>query len=433
MLLPLTGPVLYYATEARGYGLEFGLVTFALLMWISAAEGTKPRWTVPALGAALCLAVASHYYAILFVLPLAAGEFAKERLRRSVDIPIWCAFSAAVIPLLLFAPIILKAKAYSAHFWAIPHWGSMITWYPTMTGRMPLVLLAATCVMFVLRTPGSEDSPQSTATPSFPIILAITACALLPVAGGVIAKLITHAFTPRYFIAAVPGVVILLVWGLRLIMRNNSAGPALATIICVALFVQQWRELRADHNSGLQELRSIAVLLRRTADVPVLISEGGVFHKLSFYGRRDLVNKLVYTADPHLSVRYLGHDTIDRGLLDLAAWFPLKVVWWHDWWSEHPYSLVYGDVGMWSWHTFSLHEIGNVELLSRDTDNLLFGVTRIRVPIDDRTSADPTGQPSLYDQLPKGGAPLCRSYLPADNCPVVDDPNVTAPIVSYPR
>jgi uncharacterized membrane protein len=32
MLLPLTTPALYYATEARGYGLELGFITFSLLM-----------------------------------------------------------------------------------------------------------------------------------------------------------------------------------------------------------------------------------------------------------------------------------------------------------------------------------------------------------------------------------------------------------------
>jgi len=302
-----------------------------------------------------------------------------------------------------------------------------------MTGHTPFVLLAAIGLAFLLRTPETEDSAQPTLTLSFPVVLAITACALLPVAGGVIANLITHAFTPRYFIGAIPGVIILLAWGLRRIMRNDGAGPALATAICLVLFVQQWRELRSDQNSMLQELRSSATLLRRAGDGPILVSVVAVFHKLSFYGRRELVNKLVYTADPYLSVRYLGQDTVDRGLLALAPWFPLKVVWWHEWWSEHPYSLVYGDAGEWSWFTFSLHDIGNAELLSRDTDNLLFAVTRTTVPKDDRISGDPTGKPSMYDRLPKGGASLCSIYFPRDNCPVVDDPNLTVPMVAYPR
>jgi len=45
---------------------------------------------------------------------------------------------------------------------------------------------------------------------------------------------------------------------------------------------------------------------------------------------------------PKLSTKYIGHDTVDRGLLNLNPWFPLKVVWWHDWWKEHSFSLIKG-------------------------------------------------------------------------------------------
>src|SRR5215469_7795486 len=151
LLLPLTTPALYYATEARGYGIEVGFVTFSLLMWILAAEGKKRSWTIPGLAVGLCLSVASHYYAILFLVPLAAGELVKTKLRRSIDVPVYCAFLAALIPLVLFAPLILKAKAYSTHFWAVPSWGQALRWYPDMMGFMSLVLLAAAGLSFALR------------------------------------------------------------------------------------------------------------------------------------------------------------------------------------------------------------------------------------------------------------------------------------------
>src|SRR6516225_6212233 len=157
LLLPLTTPALYYATEARGYGMEVGFVTFSLWMRILAAEGRKRAWTVPELAVGLCLSIASHYYAVFFLIPLAAGELAKIRLRRSIDVPVCCALLAALIPLVLFAPIILKAKTYSEHFWAVPFWSQMLRWYPNMTGNLLLILLAATALTFVLRIPASQD------------------------------------------------------------------------------------------------------------------------------------------------------------------------------------------------------------------------------------------------------------------------------------
>ena len=435
LLLPLTTPALYYATEARGYGMEVGFVTFSLWMWILAAEGRKRAWTVPALAVGLCLSIASHYYAVFFLIPLAAGELAKTRLRRSIDVPVCCALLAALIPLVLFAPIILKAKTYSEHFWAVPFWSQMLRWYPNMTGNLLLLLLAATALTFVLRIPASQDlqdanSPLGTPV-ALPVAVVLTTSVLLPILGEIVAQFITHAFTDRYFIAALPGTCIIALWVLQRLSRNTAAGAALISILCILLAAQEWRQLYKKQASNLRLLRSAATLLRRTGNAPIVISDISTFHQLSFYGQRDLANRLAYVADPHRSDYYLGHDTVDRGLLALNPWFPLNVVWWHEWWRTHPFSLVYGGVSDWAWHTFALDEVGNVQLLNRDLSHLLLGVTRTNIPEDDRTPSDPPGKPMLYDQL-AAGPPLCNVYMPSDHCPVVDDPNFP-PVITYPE
>jgi hypothetical protein len=432
MILPMTSPLLYYATEARGYGLELGFVTLSLWMWILAQEKPRKPWLLPAFAAGLCLAVASHYYAILFVGALAAGELVKAIIRRRLDLPVYCSFLAAFIPLFCFAPIVLKAKTYSTHFWAVPFWGSMLQWYPETLGRLPLVLLAVAGLTFVLRLPGSPNFDQRQVKISLPVTTAICACALLPVAGGIIAELFTHAFTARYFIAALPGIVVLLLWGARRILRNDAIAPALVSAICLILFVQEWRDLRANQLSSLRELRSVATLLRHSGTSPVVMSEVTLQHQLSFYARRDLASRLVYLADPHLSVRYIGHDTIDRGLLDLVPWFPLRIVWWHEWWQTHSSSLIYGYVGAWSWPTFAINQVGTSKLMARDIDHLLLDVTRTAIPPDDRGPGDPLGKPLLYDTLPQNGRTLCSMYLPNDGCPDVDDPRFKQEIISYP-
>jgi hypothetical protein len=432
LIVPMTSPLLHYATEARGYGLELGFISFSLWMWILAQEKPRKPWLLPALAAGLCLAVASHYYAILFVVALGSGELVKVITRRRLDIPICCSFLGAFIPLLCFAPIVVKAKAYSAHFWAVPFWGSMLQWYPETLGRLPLILLAAAGLTFVLRLPVSARFDERQLKISQPVTTAICACALLPALGGIIAELFTHAFTARYFIAALPGIVVLLLWAARRILRNDAVAPALISAICLILFVQEWRDLRANQLSSLSELRSIATLLRRSGDGPVAMSEVTLQHQLSFYAPRDLASRLVYLADPHLSVRYIGHDTIDRGLLDLVPWFPLNVVWWHDWWQTHSSTLLYGYVGAWSWPTFAIDQVGTSKLLARDIDHLLFAVTRTATPPDDRRPGDPRGYPRLYDSLPRNGQTLCSMYLPNDGCPTIDDTKLAQEIISYP-
>src|SRR5262249_41503092 len=158
---------------------------------------------------------------------LAAGEIAKIGTRRKIDLPVCTSLLAALIPLVLFAPVILKAKAYSAHFWGVPYWGAMVSWYPTMAGRLPLVFLAAACLFFVLRLPANEE-PRRIKSPVDASITVVLACsALLPVVGVTAAQLITHAWAGRYLLATVPSMCILSLWGLRRVIRNDTAGPAI--------------------------------------------------------------------------------------------------------------------------------------------------------------------------------------------------------------
>ncbi|HEY2645691.1 MAG TPA: glycosyltransferase family 39 protein [Candidatus Acidoferrales bacterium] len=434
ILLPLATPALYYATEARGYGLELGFITFSLLMWMWASDGKKRFLTVPALAIGLCLAVASHYYALLILFPLAVGEFVKVWQRRSIDFPICGALFAAVLPVLLFVPLILRAVPYSKTFWTMPPaWSQILYWYPSMLGLSPLILVGAAALILVFRIPTTGDWRSELPGMSLPVAIGLITTALLPGVGMIAAKLVTHAFTPRYFIAALPAALIILIWAFSRVIRNERVGPALACVFCLVLFANQWRDLQGDQISALRAIRSVAAILQQTHDSPIVVTNVTFFHKLSFYGQRDLANRLVYVADPHRSIRYLGHDTVDRGLLALVPWFPLRVVWWDEWWRAHSSSLVYGPIDDWNWLDFALPEIGTIELKNRDVSNLLLSVSRTNMPTSNRQAGDPAGVPMLFNELPPGGPSLCKAYMPADNCPVIDDARFGNPIVSYPE
>jgi hypothetical protein len=432
LLLPLTCPASYYATEARGYGLELGFVTLALLTWVLATEGRKRIWTVPALGVGLCLAVASHYYAILVLLPLLIGELIKRAKRGALDIPVCCSLIGSLLPLLVFLPLILHARSYSVHFWAKPSWQAALWWYPDMIGLTLLVMLGASAVAFIwFRSPSASlaDAPHRT---SFPVAITLTVSAILPVIGAIVAHFITHAYTDRYFIAALPGSLIISLLGLRRVFQSDTVGPVIASVFCVVLVIQEWRNLRARQTLELYQLQSIASLLRRAPAGPIVLSEITLIHRLSFYSHRDLAKRFVYLADPHLALRYLGFDTIDRGMLDLAPWFPLNIVWWRQWWIDHPFSMMYGYIGSWAWSTFALRDVGSAQLLSRDGDHLLFAVTRDSVPPDDRVVGDPPGKPRLFDRLSPDGPQLCKVYMPEETCLVVGNSSAALPRIAYP-
>jgi len=422
ILLPLGTPALYYATEARGYGLELGFATFSLLMWMLASDGKRRTWTLPGLAVGLCLGVASHYYAVLFVIPLAAAEFVRTIRRHSIDIAIWCAMAGAAVPLCLFAPLLLKARTYSSHFWALPRWGEMVEWYPGMLGLAPFALIAASGLVLVFQIRTDQDPPaKDHKVPHFAVV-AVAACALLPVIGMLFACMFTHAYTPRYFIGAVPGTLIFLLWGLRRILRNDGAGPALASLLCLAAAGVQWYSLRAHQAGELFALRSDVAALRRFPEEPVVVNNGDPFYRLSFYAPRDLAARLIFLADPHLSEHYVGQDTVDSELLEFAPWFPLHVAWWSDWWRSHSSALVFGGVdASWVWLTYALPAVGPVQVVDRNGVNLLLSVKRKHVPVSDRVPGDPSGEPQLFRKMPQTGPSLCNLYMPGV-CPVLEAP-----------
>ena len=92
MVLPARHARLYYATEARPYGLVLGCAALSLC-WQSVADDRRRLSLSLGLTASLAAALASHYYAVLIFVPLAAGEVARTIVRRRLDPWVWLAFA----------------------------------------------------------------------------------------------------------------------------------------------------------------------------------------------------------------------------------------------------------------------------------------------------------------------------------------------------
>jgi hypothetical protein len=79
---------------------------------------------------------------------------------------------------------------------------------------------------------------------------------------------------------------------------------------------------------------------------------------MSFYAPRSLARRLALVADPERSVRYIGHDTIDRGLTALQPWFPLQIKPYSEIFLEPAGFYVYGYFGPWNWLQPALSDDG---------------------------------------------------------------------------
>ena len=98
---------------------------------------------------------------------------------------------------------------------------------------------------------------------------------------------------------------------------------------------------------------------------------------LAHYGSPDIASRVVYLAGPPESLRYLGHNSVEKGLLDLRPWFPVRVEEYQVFLASRKRFLVYGSAGHPLNWLFSelVADRRRVELLGRRDDALLFLVT----------------------------------------------------------
>jgi hypothetical protein len=421
MILPLACPYYSYAIEARGYGIELGFAGIAMAAWMLAGAGRARRVTVPLLAVSICGAVASHYYAVMLVAGLAAGELARTMLKRRIDWPIWFAFAAALLPVAAFWRVIQGARLYAEHFWAVPRWRTAASWYPSAYGYAlgVIIILGG---MAALRVSDADRETARFRKIELWQAAALVVLTILPVLGLVIAKYVTHAFTNRYAIAAFPAGCILMIVGFSRAYRYSTGGAAALWVILLAVFGGMAFRGRLVQREELLDMRMTAAKLRDATDGAIAMSDITRFHRISFYARRDLGSRVAYLANPHEAIRYLGFDTLDRGLLDLDPWFPLNVRWIDEFAAAHPSFVLWGFIGEWSWLPNALAEMDAdaIRLVGVLKGCELLSVKGLRVPPGGHSPGDPIGQPMLYSSMPADGKPMCQVYMPASSCPVLD-------------
>jgi mannosyltransferase len=389
-LVPLVTTAYMYAFEARAYGLELGCAGLALVCW---QAGRGPRRLLWAAGLAVTLAatLSVHYYGILLLVPLALGEIVRSYERRRVDFLTWGAFGVAVLPLFAQLSIIRAGSGYSGTFWSPPQWLQVPDFYQDLLAPAVVPAAAILGLSFarsLVRTAPEPRQGVSDRLPPSSEIVAAAALALVPLFAVVAGKLVTGAFVNRYAIAAVIGIAALVgfassVWFRRLVVLQVSSA-----IVVIAWFgLNQAREWSGPTGFSMP---ISPVNITRPADwvrqahrpeLPVVVAEPHSFAMLSHYGDEDIRRRVVYLADPERALKRLGHNSVERGMLDLLGpWFGMHVVSFDPYVKEHRDLLVYGDFVRLSFLNWILPELQNdgyaLELLDRAGDNMLLLASR---------------------------------------------------------
>jgi len=392
-IFPLVSGAYFYAFDARPYGLVLGFGALALLCWQSA---TLNRWrllSLICLALSLAAALSVHYYGIFIIFPLVAGEAARTLTRRRWDLPVWAAFGLAMTPLLWHLPLIKQAQAYTSTFWAPPAWVHIPEFYANLLAPMVLPLTAVLILAGIYLTvfPNDESAAKQAAPPPPPVHEIAAACGfiVIPIICVILAKLATGAFANRYALPAVIGFGILVALIAAKIF-NNRAVMGLALVICFGgwFLLTQAREIRDPTSNSMgpftnEALHSGIKLFQseREQTLPIVAAEPHTLVNFSHYAPPEIASRMVYLADPAIALKRLGHNSVERGMVDLIKpWFGMNVTDYKSFVAEHPRFLVYGNFGNLSFLNWVLPELQannlRVEFRGRSGENLFFLVSR---------------------------------------------------------
>jgi 4-amino-4-deoxy-L-arabinose transferase-like glycosyltransferase len=382
MLFPMMTGAFSYAYEARSYGALLGFSSLAFLCWICAAESQKRKVYLAGLIVGLAGAWMSHYYGILIFGPLLLGELVRSYSRKQLDSGILLSFVIAVLPVLLFLPLIRGSMSYGATFWAKPQWSDLPHFYDFILGPATIIIVFVCIVSIAMsRSRNSGEATSYEYIPSYELVCAVGFVAI-PVIGLIVTKILTGAFTDRHALPAVIGFGILIPLALHYFLSSRN----LVVMVLICFFAGFLGKAIGDYRSVSEDTAAFnrARLFWQTKADPQLPIVSWFSHpamRLWYYGPKDLADRVYYLADPAASVRYIGHDTIDRGLLDLKPFFPLKNVQPYDLFlKSHQQFLLFwcswGEDWRWNWIVYSLlADHRKIELKARNGDQFLYLVS----------------------------------------------------------
>ena len=387
-MLLLTVAYTTYAVEARAYGLFVACIALALLCYQRASE---PRWLV-LMGFSLAGAEALHYYAVFALVPFGLAEIALYLSTRRLRLGVWLALACGLVPLAVFWPLLSAFKKYyGGHIWAGPtlrSTGTTYGWFFHISAspyRWNLVIAAAV-TLFLLGAPATLAIRRVRAAlmedRHFHEHVLVWALLGLPFVAYAATKLAHGGLDHRYVLESV--LAIPLGAGYILPRLDRRIALLLAILLLSILAVQEarfWASERGHFDKVVSPVASVEgiVNLAGHPDLPVVVSDAGEFLPFVYYAPPDLARRFVDVVDPQQAVAYIGHDTMDKNLLALRAYYPLQVYDFQAFVSDHPSFLLYssGKIG-WEWlprrladdHGYSL------EVLAAEEGRNVYLVTR---------------------------------------------------------
>ncbi len=329
MAVPLLTASFRYSAEGRPYALLLGLYAFALLCWQQATlEGAQRRLRVMALvglTVAFVLAITSHYFGVLILVPIACAELARTIRRRQLDVGVVTAMLLGVGSVLLILPFQRALMVYRLHYYVQAVSSRNITqgyrelFLRYTTWPIPAQRVAATALAIAaiwLGIAGFRRFKERSRSEPTEIWVALAVLALLPFFGFLFGRFVTHTMEVRYVIAALIAFAATLGIVLEERVRKDSFYFGLMAVIFGAALILNMRHILQERRDTQMILASFrlspeaSAALKQHPDERIYVQSLNDFYLDTYYEPdADLRSRFSYISSREEEVRWLGHDT----------------------------------------------------------------------------------------------------------------------------
>ncbi len=335
-----------YSVEGRPYGLLLGLYALSLLCWqIATIDDGAPRsrlLPLAGLTLSIALAITSHYFGVLILIPVSLGELARTLIRKRLDFGVLTALALGFASIILILPFKRALMVYRQHYYIT---GVNIhdisqgyrelflryTTWPVSLQKLAaatMVTLALTLAYAAYRRFKRRPSTEHAYT-----WIALISMALLPFFGYLFGRFVTHTMEVRYVIAALIAFAATFGIVLERRLRSNAFYHSTLVLIVTAAIAINSHNILQEHRDSLAILASLtpstalASALAVNPAAPLYEQSLGNFFVDSYYIPDPALRAritLLYNA--RREIFFLKHDTYSISARNLQHFTTLPVV-----------------------------------------------------------------------------------------------------------
>jgi hypothetical protein len=372
MAVPILTASFRYSLEGRPYGLLLGLYALSLLCWQIATQddpltdNTHRSRILPLAGLTLsiALAITSHYFGILILIPVSLGELARILIRKRLDFGVLTALTLGLASVGLILPFQRALMVYRRHYYIKGvnihdiSQGYRELFIRYTTWPIPFQKLAAAIMVVLALTlaiAGYQRFKRRPASEHAYSWIALFAMALLPFFGYLFGRFVTHTMEVRYVIAALIAFAATFGIVLERKLRSNAFYYAtLAILFIAAIAINTHYIIQERHDSD-----AILASFQLTPEAAAALHQNP--HELIYLqSLNDFYLNTYYDPDPTLRPRFsllygqpqeiywLAHDTNYVTAANMLTFAPLSLTSYADF-LKQPHPLLLLNHSGWEW------------------------------------------------------------------------------------